>query len=158
MPLLEHLRELRKRVVRSAAAISIAAIVGWVFYTPIITTLARPVCDLKSAQESGAENCGALYINGVLGPLNLHIKVAILTGLLLAAPIWLYQLWAFVAPALHKREKKNSILFIIAATPFFSVGAYFGYTILPMAIRVLFGFTPDALNNLASGQTFIPPP
>ena len=66
MPLLEHLRELRKRVVRSAAAISIAAIVGWVYYTPIITTLAKPVCDLKTAQETGADNCGALYINGVL--------------------------------------------------------------------------------------------
>ena len=75
MPILEHLRELRKRVVRSAIAISIAGIIGWVFYTPIITTLAKPVCDLKSAQESGADNCGALYINGVLGPLNLHIKV-----------------------------------------------------------------------------------
>lgn len=155
MPILEHLRELRKRVVRSAIAISIAGIVGWVFYTPIITTLAKPVCDLKSAQESGADNCGALYINGVLGPLNLHIKVAILTGLLLAAPIWLYQLWAFVAPALHKREKRNSILFIIAATPFFSVGAYVGYTILPLAIRVLFGFTPDALNNLVKFDDYL---
>ena len=155
MPILEHLRELRKRVVRSAIAISIAGIIGWVFYTPIITTLAKPVCDLKSAQESGADNCGALYINGVLGPLNLHIKVAILTGLLLAAPIWLYQLWAFIAPALHKREKRNSILFIIAATPFFSVGAYVGYTILPLAIRVLFGFTPDALNNLVKFDDYL---
>ena len=155
MALLDHLREFRKRVVRSAIAISIAAIIGWVYYTPIITTLAQPVCDLKSAQASGADNCGALYINGVLGPLNLHIKVAILTGLLLAAPIWLYQLWAFIAPALHKREKKNSILFIIAATPFFSVGAYFGYTILPLAIRVLFGFTPDALNNLVKFDDYL---
>ena len=155
MPILEHLRELRKRVVRSAIAISIAGIIGWVFYTPIITTLAKPVCDLKSAQESGADNCGALYINGVLGPLNLHIKVAILTGLLLAAPVWLYQLWAFIAPALHKREKRNSILFILAATPFFSVGAYVGYSILPLAIRVLFGFTPDALNNLVKFDDYL---
>ena len=155
MPLLEHLRELRKRVVRSAIAISLAGVIGWVYYTPIITTLAKPVCDLKSAQASGAENCGALYINGVLGPLNLHIKVAILSGLLLAAPIWIYQLWAFIAPALHKREKRNSILFIVAATPFFSVGAFFGYTILPLAIRVLFGFTPDALNNLVRFDDYL---
>jgi sec-independent protein translocase protein TatC len=155
MPLLEHLRELRKRVVRSAIAISIAAIVGWVFYTPIITNLAKPVCDLKTAQETGADNCGALYINGVLGPLNLHIKVAILTGVLLAAPIWLYQLWAFIAPALHKKEKRNSIIFLIAATPFFSIGAYFGYSILPLAIRVLFGFTPDALNNLVKFDDYL---
>ncbi len=155
MPLIEHLRELRKRVVRSAGAIALCATVGWIFYTDIITTLAEPVCDLKSAQESGADNCGALYINGVLGPLNLHIKVAILTGLLLAAPIWLYQLWAFIAPALHKREKRNSILFILAATPFFSVGAYFGYSILPLAIKVLFGFTPDALNNLVKFDDYL---
>jgi sec-independent protein translocase protein TatC len=155
MPLLEHLRELRKRVVRSAIAITLAAIIGWVFYTDIITTLAKPVCDLKTAQETGADNCGALYINGVLGPLNLHIKVAILTGLLLAAPFWLYQLWAFIAPALHRKEKRNSILFILAATPFFSVGAYFGYTILPLAIRVLFGFTPDALNNLVKFDDYL---
>jgi sec-independent protein translocase protein TatC len=64
-------------------------------------------------------------------------------------------MWAFIAPALHKREKRNSILFIIAATPFFSVGAYFGYTILPLAIRVLFGFTPDALNNLVKFDDYL---
>lgn len=155
MPLLDHLRELRKRVVRSAAAIGVFAIVGWVYYTQIITTLAEPVCDLKAAQETGADNCGALYISGVLGPLNLHIKVALLTGILLAAPFWLYQLWAFIAPALHKKERRNSIIFIIAATPFFSVGAYFGYSILPLAIKVLFGFTPDSLNNLVRFDDYL---
>ncbi len=155
MPLLDHLRELRKRVVRSAAAIGVFAIVGWVYYTQIITTLAEPVCDLKAARETGADNCGALYISGVLGPLNLHIKVALLTGILLAAPFWLYQLWAFIAPALHKKERRNSILFIIAATPFFSVGAYFGYSILPLAIKVLFGFTPDSLNNLVRFDDYL---
>jgi sec-independent protein translocase protein TatC len=155
MPLLDHLRELRKRVVRSAAAIGVFAIVGWVYYTQIITTLAEPVCDLKAARETGADNCGALYISGVLGPLNLHIKVALLTGILLAAPFWLYQLWAFIAPALHKKERRNSVLFIIAATPFFSVGAYFGYSILPLAIKVLFGFTPDSLNNLVRFDDYL---
>jgi len=155
MPLLDHLRELRKRVVRSAAAIGVFAIVGWVYYTQIITTLAEPVCDLKTAQETGSDNCGALYISGVLGPLNLHIKVALLTGILLAAPFWLYQLWAFIAPALHRKERRNSILFIIAATPFFSVGAYFGYSILPLAIKVLFGFTPDSLNNLVRFDDYL---
>lgn len=155
MPILDHLREFRKRVVRSAGAITVCSIVGWIFYIPIITTLSVPVCDLQSVTPVGADECGALYINGVLGPLNLHIKVAILTGLILAAPIWLYQLWAFIAPALHKKEKRNSVLFIIAATPFFSVGAYMGYSILPLAIRVLFGFTPDSLNNLVKFDDYL---
>jgi sec-independent protein translocase protein TatC len=155
MPLLEHLREFRKRVVRSAIAISLGSLVGWFFYNEIITKLAEPVCDLKAAQASGANNCGALYINGVLGPLNLQIKVAILTGVILSAPIWLYQLWAFIAPALHRREKRYSVLFFVAATPFFAAGTYLGYSILPVAVRVLFGFTPDSLNNLVKFDDYL---
>jgi sec-independent protein translocase protein TatC len=74
MPLLDHLRELRKRVLRSAIAVLVAFSGGWYFYDSIIVTLAAPVCDLKAAQESGAASCGALYISGVLGPLDLQIK------------------------------------------------------------------------------------
>ena len=155
MPLLEHLREFRKRTVRSAIAISFGSIIGWFFYNEIITKLAEPVCDLRAAQASGANNCGALYINGVLGPLNLQIKVALLTGVILSAPIWLYQLWAFIAPALHRREKRYSVLFFVAATPFFVAGTYLGYSILPIAVRVLFGFTPDALNNLVRFDDYL---
>lgn len=155
MPLLDHLRELRRRTVRSAFAILIASGFGWAFYNQIITTLAEPVCDLKQAQASGAESCGSLYINGVLGPLNLQIKVSLLSGLILSAPIWLYQLWAFIAPALHRKEKRNSIFFFIAATPFFAAGATLGYTILPIAIRVLFGFTPNSLENLVKFDDYL---
>ena len=148
MPLLDHLRELRKRVVRASVAILLASGLGWYFYNSIITTLALPVCDLAEAQRNGDTNCGALYISGVLGPLNLQIKVALLSGVIIAAPFWLYQLWAFIAPALHRKEKRYSILFLFAATPFFALGTTIGYLILPVAIKVLFGFTPDALTNL----------
>ncbi len=148
MPLLEHLRELRKRVIRSALFIVIFSVVGWMQYNTIITTLSSPVCDLRAAQESGSASCGALYISGVLGPLNLQLKVSFLTGVILSAPFWLYQIWAFIAPALHRKEKRNSILFIIAATPFFALGATLAYIVLPLAIEVLFGFTPESLNNL----------
>lgn len=155
MPLLEHLREFRKRVVRSAAAISLAAIIGWFFYNEIITKLAEPVCDLAAAQRSNSNTCGSLYINGVLGPLNLQIKVALLTGVIISAPIWLYQLWAFIAPALHRKEKRNSIFFFVAATPFFAAGTYLGYSILPVAIKVLFGFTPESLTNLVKFDDYL---
>ncbi|CAN2196996.1 TatC Sec-independent protein secretion pathway component TatC [Candidatus Nanopelagicaceae bacterium] len=155
MPLLEHFRELRNRVVKSALAVCLGSIIGWFFYNEIITKLAEPVCDLRAAQESGAASCGALYINGVLGPLNLQIKVAILSGIIITAPIWLYQLWAFIAPALHRKEKRYSILFFAAATPFFAIGAYLGYTILPIAVRVLFGFTPTSLANLVKFDDYL---
>ena len=148
MPLLDHFRELRKRVLRSAIAVLVAFGGGWYFYNPIITTLAKPVCDLKAAQQTGATSCGALYISGVLGPLDLQIKVALLAGVIVSAPFWLYQLWAFIAPALHRKEKRTSILFVVAATPFFAMGATLGYVILPVAIKALFGFTPESINNL----------
>jgi sec-independent protein translocase protein TatC len=148
MPLLDHLRELRSRVIKSALAIFALAAVGWIYYNTIITTLSAPVCDLRAAQESGSAECGALYISGVLGPLNLQLKVSFLTGIILSAPLWLYQLWAFIAPALTRKEKRNSIFFILAATPFFAIGATLAYYVLPLAIKVLFGFTPESLNNL----------
>ena len=155
MPLLDHLREFRKRIIRSALFIFIAASIGWWRYNEIITTLARPVCDLKTAQATGSSKCGALYISGVLGPLNLQLKVAFLVGIILAAPFWIYQLWAFIAPALHRKEKRNSILFITAATPFFAAGVALAYTILPTAIKVLFGFTPSSLSNLVKFDDYL---
>jgi sec-independent protein translocase protein TatC len=155
MPLLDHLRELRKRIMRAAFFIFIFSILGFVYYDQIITTLAEPVCDLKLAQSSGSNNCGSLFISGVLGPLNLQVKVAFLTGVIISAPFWLYQLWAFIAPALHRKERRKSVLFIIAATPFFTFGAALAYYILPIAIRVLFGFTPDSLNNLVRFDDYL---
>jgi sec-independent protein translocase protein TatC len=155
MPLLDHLRELRKRIIRAAFFILIFSILGFVYYNQIITTLAEPVCDLKLAQSSGSNNCGSLFISGVLGPLNLQVKVAFLTGVIVSAPFWLYQFWAFIAPALHRKERRKSVLFIIAATPFFTLGAALAYYILPIAIRVLFGFTPDSLNNLVRFDDYL---
>jgi len=155
MPLLDHLRELRGRIIKSSVVIVAFAVVGFVYYNDIISTLSSPVCDLRAAQASDAAECGALYIAGVLGPLNLQLKVAFLTGIILAAPFWLFQIWAFIAPALSWREKRNSVLFISAATPFFALGAVLAYFVLPLAIEVLFGFTPDALNNLVRFDDYL---
>ena len=155
MPLLEHLNEFRKRFLRSVIAILVASTAGWFLYDQIITQLAKPVCDLAAARATGSDECGSLYINGILGPLNLQIKVAIFSGLIIAAPVWLYQLWAFIAPALHRKEKRYSVLFLFAATPFFALGATIGYFILPVAIKVLFGFTPDALMNLVKFDDYL---
>jgi sec-independent protein translocase protein TatC len=155
MPLVEHLHEFRKRLFRSLLAVAVGTGIGWFFYNSIVTHLAKPVCDLALAQAQGATHCGSLYINGVLGPLNLQIKVALLTGVILSAPFWLYQLWSFIAPGLHRKEKRNSLFFILCATPFFAVGATLGYLILPVAIRVLFGFTPHSLTNLVRFDDYL---
>ena len=154
MSLLEHFRELRKRLVRSALSIAIFGSVGWIFYSKIVRILTKPVCDLSRA-ASTPHHCGVLYIDGVLGPLNLQVSVAIVSGVILSSPIWLYQLWAFVSPALHSKEKKYSVLFIGVATPFFVAGAALAYWILPLAIKVLLGFTPTTLTNLIKFSDYL---
>ena len=146
MPLIEHLREFRKRVVRSAIVIAFGSLIGWFFYNEIITVLGQPVCDLKAAQDLGSDHCGALYINGVLGPLNLQIKVALLTGVILSAPIWLYQLWAFIKPGLKGTEKQMAKGIVFYVSLLFFSGILFGYYVVaPLSVQFFgaFQITPE---------------
>jgi len=100
-------------------------------------------------------SCGVLYINGVLGPIDLKFKISIIIGALIAAPIWLYQIWAFISPGLHKRERRNSILFVVFAVPFFAIGVFAGYLVLPIAVDVLLSFTPNSLTNLVRFDDYL---
>jgi sec-independent protein translocase protein TatC len=146
MPLLDHLREFRNRFLKSLLAIFLASIAGWFLYEPIIEKLTEPFCDLNAGAEQNY--CGDLYINGLIGPFNLHLKVAFIAGIIFAAPIWLYQIWSFITPALHKRERRLAIGFVSVATPLFSLGAFLAYLVLPHAVKILLGFTPSDLGNL----------
>jgi sec-independent protein translocase protein TatC len=146
MPLLEHIKEFRNRFLKSLFAVSIAAIVGWIFYEPVIKQLASPFCELGS---SNSENyCGDLYVNGLIGPFTLQLKVSFISGILISAPVWLYQIWSFITPALHKKERRFAIFFVAVATPLFTLGATCAYLILPHAVKILLGFTPSDLGNL----------
>lgn len=155
MPLIEHVREFRNRFLKSLLAISVLSIVGWIFYQQIITELVKPFCDLDVTKQGSENHCGDLYINGLIGPFNLHIKVAFITGIILSAPFWLFQIWAFFTPALHKREKRIAIFFVLCATPLFSIGSLCAYLLLPHAVEVLLGFTPNDLGNLVRFDEYL---
>jgi sec-independent protein translocase protein TatC len=155
MPLLSHLNELRSRAFRSAIGITLASCIGWLFYEKIIARLANPICDLEAATSAGDKSCGILYINGVLGPLDLKFKISVLLGIIIASPVWLYQIWAFISPGLHKKERRNSIFFVMGAVPFFAVGIFAGYLVLPIAIEVLLSFTPSSLTNLVKFDDYL---
>lgn len=155
MPLIAHFAELRKRIFKSALGIILGAFVGWFLYDTIINHLAAPICNLKEVVATGKSSCGILYINGVLGPIDLKFKISLLIGVILAAPIWLYQSWAFIAPAMKGREKRNSIFFLLFAIPFFAIGIYVGYLVLPLAVKVLLGFTPASLTNLVKFDDYL---
>lgn len=156
MPLAEHLRELRNRLAKALLAIVAVTIVAAFFYMDIISFFTKPILEsvgcAKSFEElaktSTDEQCAQITINGLLTPFTLALKVSLMAGVVLASPIWLYQLWAFVAPGLHKHEKKYAYAFVATGFPLFLMGAFFAYKVLPTTAKVLIEFTPFGVDNL----------
>ncbi|AEY87642.1 twin-arginine translocase subunit TatC [Streptomyces olivaceoviridis] len=156
MPLAEHLRELRDRLAKAVLAVLVVTVVAAFSYKKIINFLTRPVLASVGCPASFADlarrpthtACAHLTINGLLAPFTLALKVSLVAGVVLASPVWLYQLWAFVAPGLHERERKHAYAFVGAGVPLFLGGAFFAYKVLPRTAKVLIGLTPHGVNNL----------
>ncbi|MBK9435487.1 MAG: twin-arginine translocase subunit TatC [Micrococcales bacterium] len=101
MPLRDHLRELRRRLVISLLAIAAGTVVGWIYYEPIFDVISEPIQDVVDAAAAQGRDV-RLVVAGVTDAFMLQVKVAVMAGLVLASPIWIYQLWAFVTPGLHE--------------------------------------------------------
>ncbi|MGW7221628.1 twin-arginine translocase subunit TatC [Streptomyces sp. NPDC054826] len=158
MPLAEHLRELRNRLAKALLAIVLVTVVAAFFYTDIINFFTDPILrsvgcgqsfeELARTTQDKAQPCAMITINGLLTPFTLALKVSLMAGIVFAAPVWLYQLWAFVAPGLHRHEKKYAYAFVATGFPLFLGGAYFAYRVLPTTAKVLLDFTPHDVDNL----------
>ena len=157
MPLAEHLRELRNRLFKSVLAIGVVTVVAALYYNQLIAFLVDPVlkavgCNASlneiAKQTAQDKQCAHITMNGLLTPFTLALKVSLMAGVVMATPIWLYQLWAFLAPGLHKAEKKYALGFVGAGFPLFLAGAFFAYKVLPTTATVLIGFTPANVDNL----------
>jgi len=156
MPLMDHLRELRNRIVKVALALAAGMAVGFYFFHWVWTTIERPFCSAVINHMSGCHQVGdQLVINAILDPFYLRIKVAFIAGLLLSSPVWLYQIWAFVAPGLYTREKRWTYAFLGTAVPLFVGGALFGYLVMPRGLHFLLGLTPDGVANLPTVDTYL---
>ncbi len=160
MPLVEHLRELRNRLMKAVLAILAVAVLGMVFYDEIADFLTGPMLDRIGCKEGFGESaereaCGNLTINGLVGPFTVMLKISLTAGMVLASPVWLYQLWAFLAPGLHREEKKYASAFVCTGVPLFLAGAYVAYLILPTAAEALIQFTPEGANNLIDLGEFV---
>jgi sec-independent protein translocase protein TatC len=157
MPLADHLRELRNRLAKAMLAIVVVTAVAAFFYNDIINIVTKPVLDSVGCSQTFEQlskshektnQCAQITINGLLTPFTLALKVSLMAGVVLASPVWLYQLWAFVAPGLHRHERKYAYAFVGTGVPLFLGGAYFAYRVLPTTAKVLIGFTPKQVNNL----------
>ncbi len=151
MPLSAHIREFRNRLILALAGIAVGAVVGWFFYELVFDALQQPVLD--AAEQSD----GLVSINfaGLVTALDMQIKVSLFIGVVLAAPWWLYQLWAFVAPGLHRREKGYTVGFLGTAVVLFAGGIALAWWVYPRAVDILTGFTPEGGSNFLDAQMFM---
>jgi sec-independent protein translocase protein TatC len=156
MPLVEHLRELRNRLLKAAIALVLAMVVGFVFFHPIWNFATHPFCSATINGKSGCHKVGdQLVVSGVFDPFMLRVKVAFFVGLILASPVWLYQIWAFIAPGLYRREKRWAYLFVAVAAPLFAAGAVLAYVVMSRGLKYLLGLSPKNVLVLPSIDTYL---
>jgi sec-independent protein translocase protein TatC len=149
-----HLRELRSRILKSLVAVLLGAVIGWIFYEPIFDFIVAPLKEV--ADDLAAQGLTVqLTLTSVTSPFTLQLRVAALTGVILASPVWIYQLWAFITPGLHKHERRYGYAFMFTAVPLFLAGVGVALWILPKGLQLLIGFTPADVDNLLPVDTYL---
>jgi sec-independent protein translocase protein TatC len=161
MPLMEHIRELRNRLVKAIAALLLGTGVGLIpqVYDRLWSFVERPFCEARVHGIVGCHKASAqstqLVFTGVFDPFMQRVEIAFFFGLIVTCPIWLYQLWAFIAPGLYRREKRWTYLFVGTAAPLFLLGAALAYYVMSRGLGYLLGLTPSGVNNYIQVSTYL---
>ena len=154
MPLMDHLRELRNRVVKIALVVLMGAGVAWAFYNRIWSFLQQPYCRAVGVlQDEQARPLALLQRRDrrlLPAPQGLHHRRRVVTS-----PIWLYQLWAFIAPGLYSREKRWTYLFIGTAVPLFGLGCFFAYLAMSRGLNFFIGMSGGGLTALFTADSYL---
>ncbi len=137
MGFLDHLEELRRRIVYSIAAVALGFFACWWKVEKIYDIMQRPIMD---ALRNNGMSEKLVYLNPT-EPFNLYLKIAALAGLFLTSPFVLYQVWMFISPGLYRNEKRYVVPFMVSTIALFSAGGYFGFKIVyPAALSFLISF------------------
>ncbi len=164
MTLREHLYELRHRLFLAVLAIFLGAVAGFIWYSvgipaihlrPLGEILTEPYCAVPppTRVEFPGVECG-LLATGPFSALNIRISAAIMAGFLLTCPVWLYQVWAFVGPALYSKEKKFALTFVGCAAALFAGGMVLAYLVIPEGLKVLLGFGGDFVSSALDPEKY----
>ena len=153
-PLIEHLAELRTRIIRSLLAFVVAMMISFYFWNPIFNFLTQPLCDALNAR---GQQCDLILIQLQEG-FFVAVRIAMLGGFVLAFPVIATQMWRFVAPGLYRSEKSAFLPFIVASPGMFFLGAAFAfYVVTPLAFTFFLGFQQTGMlmgveSELAEGE------
>ena len=152
MSVVGHLSELRSRLVWSAIIFVLISIAVFILYEPIADFLREPLCQNRDLLQE--RNC-ELNTLRVTGGFNFRLKLTALVGIGLSSPVWLYQIYAFVVPALTQKEKRYALPFLFSAVLLFLVGGSLAYLTLPTGLRVLFELGGDAINPIVGAEEYL---
>ena len=162
MTLMEHLKDLRNRLFKAVLAVLAGVIVGIIFARPVQTFINAPYCDFFLEKWVAEGNPVADYqcefnVGSPLDDFLLNLKIGLFVGIILAAPIWLYQLWAFIAPGLHRHERKYTYVFASVAAPLFLAGATLGYFVISKSLKFFLDLSAhyDLTTDLIGYFTFV---
>ncbi|MQA24210.1 MAG: twin-arginine translocase subunit TatC, partial [Micromonosporaceae bacterium] len=137
MTLMEHLRELRSRLMKATLGVLVGLVLCLIVADEILNVLTAPYCEFWRAQGNTG-SCG-FNAKSPIDAFLLSLRVALYAGVLVSAPVWLYQLWAFIAPGLHHNERRYTYYFVAAATPLFFTGAFLAFFVVDKGMRFLMG-------------------
>lgn len=149
MTLVEHLEELRWRLIKSIAAIVLMSIIAFIFRQYIVTFLELPLPS-KQADIFG----GKLIVTGVMEGFTTFLLISVAAGFILALPVVLYQTWAFIAPGLYEREKKYAVPFIFIGIGLFIAGVALGYIVIRYPVEWLITFASSNFSELISAGSY----
>jgi sec-independent protein translocase protein TatC len=155
MSLGQHLVELRKRLFRAALAVVAGTIAGWFLYDlGVWNLLSEPITKIA---ESRGDDAGTVALNftNITGGFEIHLQVAIVIGVVISSPIWLYQLFAYFVPGLKSREKRYTFGFFFTAIPLFFVGCYAGWWVLPHIVQVMATFVPPGSTSFYDTKYYL---
>ncbi|WP_028654923.1 twin-arginine translocase subunit TatC [Nocardioides sp. J54] len=152
MALSDHLRELRARILKSGLAILLAFGIALFFFDPLFQLVLDPYLAAQEQLEAGSTEATT---SGAAGGFLLYLKLCGLAAVIGSSPVWLYQIWAFVLPGLHRHEKKWTGIFAAVAGPLFVAGILLGYVTLPKGLEILIGLNPDELTNLVEFNDYL---
>lgn len=142
MPLIEHLRELRNRLIVALAAVIVGVIIGFFLFDPVWEFIKAPYCETPQARQLRPGECTLTY-GGIFQSFFITLKVAAMVGIVVSSPVWLYQIWAFVTPGLYRNERRYTVGFLSIAVPLFLCGAALAYFVMDTSLAILLGFAPS---------------